>query len=513
MSEPEGIPYLGSKISLISKSEIRYEGILYTIDTQESTVALAKVRSFGTENRPTERPVAPRDEVYEYIIFKGADIKDIKVCEPPKPMPTLQGGLPNDPAIIQHSMASNSRPVGSKPNLGPIGNRGFSSASPVEHLEDRSQRSTPMDQPRRTSPTHDTGVQTRGGNRSRQDSQSNQQRPGSAGRGGHQNNGPPPQGPVGFHRGAGRGASQAGGHMGGHPLQRGMNHGGSGGHPGRGRGGFQPGRFNQPKEKLKFDSEYDFDKANEEFKEVLNKLSKTKLDDSKVVVESSNGDESQGVDGAEVPEGEDSQEIEEGEIDEEEVSYYNKKTSFFDSISCEALERSKGKVIRNDWRAEKKLNKETFGVAGNRRYNYAGGRGYGYRGSRGGGGYNNGGHRGGYGQGGFVGGPGGNNMDHGGNRGFRGAGGPNFGRGGGYGGRGGGYNNGYNNGNNREGGYNNRDGGFSRGGGYNNRGGYGGRGGYDNGGMRGRGGYAAAVRGGGGGQGARMPAWMGDRTN
>lgn len=36
-----GMPELGSKISLISKADIRYEGRLFTVDPQECTIALA----------------------------------------------------------------------------------------------------------------------------------------------------------------------------------------------------------------------------------------------------------------------------------------------------------------------------------------------------------------------------------------------------------------------------------------------------------------------------------------
>ena len=83
-----------------------------------------------------------------------------------------------------------------------------------------------------------------------------------------------------------------------------MNHQGQ---RGRGRGTFQPGKFGPTKEKLTFDSEYDFDKANEEFQEVLNKLNKTKLDDTTVSVPENGG-------GEVVEEGAERAEPEEGEI-------------------------------------------------------------------------------------------------------------------------------------------------------------------------------------------------------
>lgn len=381
---------MGSKISLISKSEIRYEGILYTIDTKDSTVALSKVRSFGTEDRPTDRPVAPRDEIYEYIIFRGTDIKDIRVCQPPKPQPTLEGGLPNDPAIVQHSASSttsSSNAMGGSQKPGPIGS-GASSYGPIGPAAAAFSQAAPVppfpsgnvtSQPSNASPVMDIAnhsgrsspVQASGGDKSPTNLEG---RPSNRGRGG---------GSQGFYRG-GRG--------------RGMNQGGNQGYQGYqnyrgrgGRGGFQPGRPQaSKKETLKFEGEYDFDKANEEFKEVLEKL-------QKVQVESKNGETPDVANTA--------AEIEEGEIEtaNHESSpvpevFYDKAKSFFDCISCEATEKSKVKIGGpRDRNAEKNLNKETFGVSGNRGRGYGFRRGGGYNNQyRGGGGYNNYGGRGGY---------------------------------------------------------------------------------------------------------------------
>jgi protein LSM14 len=65
--------------------------------------------SYGTEGRrgnPAEE-IAPSASVYEYIVFRGSDVKDISISEEKseEPKPELPQ-VPNDPAILGVSLES-----------------------------------------------------------------------------------------------------------------------------------------------------------------------------------------------------------------------------------------------------------------------------------------------------------------------------------------------------------------------------------------------------------------------
>ncbi|KAL2828401.1 Scd6-like Sm domain-containing protein [Aspergillus cavernicola] len=94
---------IGQRFNLISKSDIRYVGTLHEINPEASTIALQNVVSFGTEGRrgsPAEE-IPPSNSIYEYIVFRGSDVKDISVAEDKKenaqPEPPQ---MPDDPAIL-----------------------------------------------------------------------------------------------------------------------------------------------------------------------------------------------------------------------------------------------------------------------------------------------------------------------------------------------------------------------------------------------------------------------------
>uniref|UniRef100_H3C9Q2 LSM family member 14B n=1 Tax=Tetraodon nigroviridis TaxID=99883 RepID=H3C9Q2_TETNG len=347
MSAGGGTPYIGSKISLISKAQIRYEGILSSVDTERSTIALAKVNSYGTEDRHTDRPVPPKEEIYEYIIFRGSDIKDITVSEPPKPQP----GLPCDPAIVQSSLGGPSVPY--HPRWSPyrdvmptynqlaasslLSQQYNTALGLVPGLHGLPARRAPMvEQAVQTVPSVSAG-QRRGNALTRPQSKQPvcpSQRPRWDG---SQTTADKTQGQVASNQKQKPNRTAA--------SRRSRN---------RVRG--QLLVKNSKGTTLKFESDFDFETANAQFNDDI-----TKEDVGRCSAQSWKAGLLEKADSAEAPESPGMQEEEEEDFLGD--KYYDKTKCFFDNISSDLKPRLM-LLLRRTWAEEKKLNMETFGVPG-----------------------------------------------------------------------------------------------------------------------------------------------------
>lgn len=93
-----------------------YVGTLHEISSENSTVALEQVVSYGTEGRRPDDEVPASDNVYEYIVFRGGDVKDLRIEDQPKEnSPPAPPPIPNDPAILgvshTHVREQNAKPL------------------------------------------------------------------------------------------------------------------------------------------------------------------------------------------------------------------------------------------------------------------------------------------------------------------------------------------------------------------------------------------------------------------
>ncbi|KAK0407710.1 hypothetical protein QR680_003544 [Steinernema hermaphroditum] len=286
-------PYIGSQISLISQLDIRYEGILYSVDTVGATITFAKVRSFGTEDRRSVKPIPARDELYEYIIFKAGDIKDLVVVE------ELSHGIMEDPAIIKASQdplppiqraAVDAGIEYYNTRFDGMSSQTRTQPGDIKPIGDRRKKHVPTFSEIAKSGISDDSEIVQG-HQTRHHSYNDRQ----------------------AHSGTDPATSR---------------------HP-----GFEQRHAGRQKH---FDSEFDFEKAENEFQNVIAGMT------------GSMGNMNLHHYGTK----EDPKVADKSEIEE----CYNKAVSFFDEISCEARDKEEGKIVRVPRNKERLVNQETFGV-------------------------------------------------------------------------------------------------------------------------------------------------------
>mmetsp|Transcript_21964 Transcript_21964/g.45163 ORF Transcript_21964/g.45163 Transcript_21964/m.45163 type:complete len:364 (-) Transcript_21964:268-1359(-) len=312
-------PLLGNRISLISKKNIRYEGILYSINETNSTLALQNVTSFGTEGREKSDPstafVAPQEGIHAYLLFRGCDIKDLHVHEQQQESVSSQAAATETQSEPVAASASETAPTPSAKKADKVEDGKYLPPPPA--VADTSTTATTKKEQESTGSSKKASATNNGHSQRR----SNARRNTAA---------------------VGTGASL---------LNR------------KARGAVQGGPGPQQPE-----GEFDFQAKLEEFdKGDLDKDAKNDEDSDEA------GDE-----------------IVEPQHDSGASSHYE-KNDFFDSISCDAIDKKSGIDNRLRGKEERNLNTETFGATAlnsqRRRRGRGGGRG-GYNGRGGGrGGY------------------------------------------------------------------------------------------------------------------------------
>ncbi|XP_074499911.1 protein LSM14 homolog B isoform X2 [Sebastes fasciatus] len=340
-------PYIGCKIGLISTAQNRYEGILYTIDKVNSTVVLAKVKCFGTEGRPTDRPTPPKDDVYEYITFRGSDIKDITLCEPPR----SHHGLPPDPAIVQSASVGSPGVYSGLGPFSPLRMPAYNQLAASSLLNQQYAAALGLGLHVRRGPMVEKAVQTlhvdisrqRGGLTASQEREQQQQWERRR-----------PQRPRGesFQTRRGTGATMRSGPGVPNAQQETRQQNYENRPPPRRRQGPRRSRnrsrgqlmvANVPSAILKFDTDFDFDSSNAQFiKEELEREVQDRTKDGNHEVEEKEKEDLHST----------AQDDHSGP-----KFYYDKAKSFYDNITSDHK-------FRLTWAEERKRNLETFGVPG-----------------------------------------------------------------------------------------------------------------------------------------------------
>lgn len=343
--------YIGSKITIISRNDKRYEGVLHSIDVEKSTITLKDVRYF--ENGPDGVPGPASSTVFEMIVFRGSDITDLAVCQPAETEPNNHE-IPDDPAILSVNGGSN---FASNQTIHDVSSNAMSQQQRQFVASSGNQRGSPKMSYSNAVSGGRHAINNQGGGSSvgyNKDNSKNRQR----------NNGYPGRSCRG---GFGGGVGGGGGGMGG-------------GHQRSFVVGELKPRINQAL-KAELETEFDFSEHNKKFEKTINGSFSIYGEQGSKQESSHSGQNDQlgaiknagsGLGGGSGSPSLNSESIEADQSKKLMFGGYNKGSGFFDSISCETLDPERSKRLQGGppdpqikamRERQKLIDKETFGAS------------------------------------------------------------------------------------------------------------------------------------------------------